>query len=64
MFLMMGQNQPILDTVLTRFHSTLTRMMSKKITVVTCEHMSQEYSKIINKTQSMIRKSKKRNEPQ
>lgn len=61
---MMGQNQPILDTVLTQFHSTLTRMMGKKITVVTCEHINQEYSKIINKTHSMVRKSKKRNESQ
>ena len=64
MFLMMDQNQPISDTALTRFHLNLIRMMGEKIASVTCEHMNQEYSKIINKTQSMIRKSKKRNEPQ
>lgn len=61
---MMDQNQPILDTVLTQFHLNLTRMMGERITLVTRGHINQENSKIINKTQSMIRKSKKRNESQ
>jgi hypothetical protein len=66
MFLMMVQNQPISDIALTQFHLNLTRMTNNMHVLAMIEHRKyfQYDTKIINKTESMVRKSKKKNESQ